>query len=546
MRVDGEPGDPRRDETDGRPADPVAFAPTRLGGPGGGPRRPRIAAVLVVLALVVAVLKPWDGIAPLDAPTTAMASPTPSPSAASQTPARTPEVLTDPALEVLAVTTPRRERGLRLLVQAPATGAEDGASRSLAEQWVRVPDGQPGPTELVSDTPVRLLGITAAPSQAVLDIRVWHDAGADGWRWLETTTLASDRPAADLLLLPPRVGGMALPSWPAGRYRLDLLMGTWIDQLELVLDAPTATNGAVALDPPPLAPGDAVPAVRAEPRVGPYAVAGGALRPLAAGSGPLLDAAAAWLDTADLVARQALPGAMALGVTLPLDATDMRGTIRRLAPEPVIDGPAGRPTVRAAADGTQHPGLEWVRGQSRAWAPGVYALEATWRDGDGSRAATWHIELLPGSAGHPRALLEAARRYATYARGFDDVEPRLIVGRPWRNGMEAGSQAVAMFPLGGELSCGDTRLDEPPAAVGIALPSGAVLVGAEAYRIRQTGGREAAGIRVVPEAAPGLALLAPRDAPRFRPDTYDLWFTVQRDGGERTHEVRVCLGPAAG
>lgn len=504
-----------------------------------------IGLVAVVLAVGAAVVKPWEGGDPAPirpAPSVAAVRPTPAPSDPRPVPLRPPAMVFADTL--LAAAVPRAERGVRVFSDAPgpdADGDDAEAGGSLIETWTPASvGGAVQPVVLTSTTPVRALGITTVAGDTPLAVRVWRDSGVEGWRWLDVPSIASDRPAADLLFAPPRLGGIAIPSWPAGRYRLDLLGGTEIDRIDVELRAPAALAGSSPdLDHSPsrrFGHDDSPRAVEGLPRAGAYVLASGVHRPLSAHPGRLLTEAEAWLDPDRRVARHVLPGAIALGVTLPPDATAISGLVRRLAPDPVFEGPTGR-VVDREGDG---PAIEFVRGGVRAWAPGVYAIEVAWDDGDGRHEATWHIELLPGDAAGSRPLLVAARRYAPEAG-----REALVVGRPRRLGMEAGSEAVVTFPLAGDVGCERSRMDETPVALGIGLPDGARLDGAEALRERTSGGNAAVGLRIVPQAMPGLALIAPRDAERFRPGIYQ--FRLVIDGRGRSDDLvrrlRMCLGP---
>lgn len=534
---------------------PVDFAPARLGGQRRRLDPSIVVGLVIVLGIGAAILKPWDdgesASAPTGAPSAAVAaSPTP-PASPSPLPDATPDAAAAVAEAALEAAVPRRERGVRVLVDGAASAAAgaDAESADLEEAWYPVAEAAipSTPVTVTSATPVRVLGMTASTDRNPLGVRFWRASDDEGWRWLDVPSLASDRPAAELLFAPPRLGGITIPAWPAGRYRLDLLMGTAIERIDLVLEAPPGGGGPLQdLDQAAVLgrfdrEGE-TPALPGRPRFGPYAVASGVHRPLEAEPGPLLDPAAAWLDPGDRVARAVWPGAIALGVTLPEDALDVSGIIRRLAPDPVFDGPTAR-VIAADTDGDSAPAIEFVRGGGRAWAPGVYAIEATWRDGQGARSTAWHIELLPGSATRAAPLLDAARRYAGQAG-----REALIVSRPRRLGMEAGSDAVVSFPLGGEIGCDRSRMDDTPMALGLGLPDDAWLVAAEALRDRSTGGAAAVGLRLVPDALPGLALIAPRDLPRFRAGLYSLRLHVEGLPGEDRGQpvvrtVRICLGP---
>ena len=536
--------DPTDQPTDRRSEQGVDFAPTRI----GDDRRRRIDPVAIVAAVLVlglgaAVLKPWETSAPAGQAnaTVPPASVAPGPATTAPPPAAAPldrpvAAMVAAALEVAPV---RRERGIQLFVDgAPRDApAETPADASLVERWMGTAGGIDTVAAITVDRPVRGLGVTAGPGEAVLDVRVWQDAGAYGWRWLDAAVVDVGRSAAEHVLLPPSVDGTPLAAWPAGRYRLDVLMGGWMDHLEVVLDVP-------ATEPDP--PGRPAPRAPPEPPEPPrtladvsvmqaYAVVDDAVRPLTARPGPLLDQTAAWVDPTGVVARVPPGRVTTLGVALPPSAADVEAAIRHLAPAPTRGDDAEY--ILTAGEGSGASTVGWSRADGRPLTPGVYALDLAWEDDEGAHSAAWHVELRPAGAERPLPLLDAARRYAPFADAL-----QLIVSRPWRLGMEAGSQAVATFDLDATHDCAATRMGEPPVVVGLGVPKGASVVDVTSYRQRPLGGRETIGVRVVRDAVPGLVLVVPRDAGRFRPVTHEFRVTLEQDGAESIYGITICLG----
>ena len=216
----------------------VDFEPVALRPPGRR-RRPDpilIGALGVVLALVVAVVEAvgrryhrrgrqsparadghGDGLVPV--------------------PSVRPLDLTDPRMlrHLLGVLTPHPAWGVRVIAHEPESSSASG----LVEHWLQAiptPDGRISPLVTSSVGTIAALGVTSPPIVTPIDVRAWARGHDDQWHWLDVGTVASDDPAADLLLPPPIVDGVALPAWPVGHYRLDLLMGQVAYQLDLTID----------------------------------------------------------------------------------------------------------------------------------------------------------------------------------------------------------------------------------------------------------------------------------------------------------------------
>jgi hypothetical protein len=95
-----------------------------------------------------------------------------------------------------------------------------------------------------------------------------------------------------------------------------------------------------------------------------------------------------------VVARVFLPRATGLGVMLTAHASIELAVMRRLTPIPLVPTPPARGGISDSQGRT--PFVVFPAPDGRALAPGVYAISASWSDGTGLHAATWHVELRPG------------------------------------------------------------------------------------------------------------------------------------------------------
>lgn len=525
MATDREPRDPHQ---------PVDFVPVRIGGPRRALDPLAIGAAMVAIGLLVAIVKPWGDVPAISAsPAVAAASPG---SVGGSTPPTAVALLTASdstatAVAILAALQPRDDWGVRIVV---ADSADLGRGGALTERWRERSNGEPDRSiRFQVDAPILALGITTPSDQAPLAIRIWRLQGDGTWRWVDARRPESDRPAADLVLLPPREVGARLVSWPSGRYRLDVLLGSTIERLEVSIDTPALP----VLDPDPVAidngEGLAWPGILVS---GPFAVVEGRVEPLDAQ--PLTDPteAASWLDIdggVGVVSSRAVAG---LGVALPPGSTGVSGSIRRLAPSPlagesgVVGGEVG---VRLDAAARPVVAVRFDVPRDLAVASGVYALFARWREGEAAQSTTWVVEVRPPGDGRATSLLNAARRYAIHAGSGT-----LVFSGGGRRQENPALAPVRALPLGESIGCGADIIDETPAVLGFALADGETLIGVEA-RLRAPLGRTlTVPIRLAREVVPGLSLAAPVRGAAFAAGIYR--FELETRSGSR--RVTVCLG----
>lgn len=223
--------------------------PTRI----AGPRRPHstdpllIGVLIVIVALGAAITKPWGGDrGPAVADDVASVAPQPRSSL--------PPPVVDPAdpwtaVGMLAALGGQAEWGVATLLDGPVSTSH---TPIFQEEWRPAIPSRAGPVAaliLRPPTVVRALVVTAPAEDVPLAIRAWARQEDGGWGWLDSRRPTSERPAADLVLLPPLDGGNQLDWWPAGRYRIDFLMGARVDRIDLSIEAPGSDVGTDAVSP---------------------------------------------------------------------------------------------------------------------------------------------------------------------------------------------------------------------------------------------------------------------------------------------------------
>ncbi|CAN5489189.1 hypothetical protein BH20CHL7_BH20CHL7_16460 [soil metagenome] len=347
-----------------------------------------IGVLVVIVGVASAVLKPWgaEPAVPTRDPSFLPGQAEPN-TIDSAVPAGSGDLLpVDPddprsVVAMLAALEFHDAWGVRAVVDGTVGGAFD-------ERWRRaVPTagGPVAPLIIATGSPIRAIGVTAPAGRTPLAVRAWALAPSGDWAWLDARRPASDRPGADLLLLPPRIDGRRLGSWPAGRYRLDLLMGPGVERIDLTIDA-TSGLEVPALGPSPsgadqpASPASPVgPAWPAVVPPGPYAVVAGAVVPLRGEGTHPLTTAAAWLDPSGMTASSWLARTTGLGVLLPPGSERPGGAIRRLSPGPL---PESRSTTLMVRDGIRYdtrneptPYVQFDAPGVAGWAAGTYALD---------------------------------------------------------------------------------------------------------------------------------------------------------------------------
>lgn len=388
----------------------VDFDPVRL-----GPRRRRVDPVVVgvigvVVALAVAVIKPWDQrdeARPAPGPSVAVAVPSigathePTPAASIATAPPVPEAAIPPSwADVASAVTTRDAWGVRAItidqrLYKPSTGSQyhelwSAATRSAAVETATV--GR-------SSDPISILGFTSPRAEQPRDVRIWRVHRDDQVEWIDAVPVgAQPAEATGLFLRPPTERGTLTP-WDPGRYLVDILVAHGIHRLSVIV--PDTSGIVPPLDvwaPDPLTTVDAGASDPSDIAVGMFATVDGVGVALPARQTHPLDDDAAWLDLNDgendVVATAYEPRASGLGVMLTSHASVSSAVITRLAPEGRFSAPEATGGLSAIRGRT--PYVLFAAPDGVAWAPGVYAITVAWSDAAGAHEGTWHVELRPG------------------------------------------------------------------------------------------------------------------------------------------------------
>lgn len=540
----------------------VEFEPVKL-----GPRHRRfdpviLGALLVVVAVGAAVLKPWDrGTGSGSGAGPGVVESGPSGSRAEPTVTLAPvlpriQAVTAALASVDNVRAALRRHdawGIRAIVAEPSPSAAPVTDQRFAEIWDELPSG-PGEAPTVdvepNDRTVVAVGLTFPAAHTPLDVRIWliHSSGLE---WIDAKALDASPVGGAFLYRITNPDG-SVRNWRAGRYRVDVLVDGAIRRFGFTLPnrfeiVPTDP----ALPPLPADPVDpAISDVSGLP-IGPFVTARGASIPLAGMPGPALSEAEAWLDVdpgtrrapRSWVATTFQPAATGLGVMLPPGSVVRASSIRRLAPEPLT----GEPQLAVDVFDPGHPNwLVLYRAPGGGpWSAGTYGLSIAWTDSAGAHDLTWHFELRPGPLLETPPILAAARAFARYAGGSG-----VVVGTA--EPLEGGPRSVAIrllhpqpagaagFPARDLVRCDGIRVDGLAGVVGIALPVDASPSKVTARVLYEFSRSEEQAILTASGDVPGLMLVAPAsdsaltstvyrlrigDDPRLPGTTVCLWTT---------------------
>ncbi len=363
-----------------------------------------VGVVVVAVALVAAIAKPWDQVAPAPDPIASPAAlvvpdltPAPTPHASSGSPdwiTVTDAALHHDAWGVIAVLIARRDSS-GVPVSPPPT--------RYIERWTPTATDPSGADVAYldrEDAPIAALGVTMPDQVQAKSVRIWRMHANDEWEWVYAAridNLATNR--APLLVRMPLLDGERTVPWDAGRYRVDVLTTSGIHRISVLV--PNQFGNVPRPDEWAATAPDVVPAAASNPsqiRVGLFATVDGAAVPLAARQSPPLGEAQAWGDEVfadgSIVATTYLPRATGLGVMLTSHAAVSDASIRRLAPDPLPDPPAAAGGISDAHGRT--PFIVFAAPGGGVWAPGVYAVTVDWKDAAGAHHATWHVDLRPG------------------------------------------------------------------------------------------------------------------------------------------------------
>jgi hypothetical protein len=546
----------------GREPTGASFEPERL-----RPARRRLdpavlAAGIVVVAIVVAVLKPWA--APMDQAATPLGtsgagasvavvtSPTPSPepepsdqvtlgaagAAAVEPERRRPPITWADAAPVLRG---HDAWGVRAVVRDPEPDARsdpatDPPGSGLVERWAAPDTPSPGDDVAVLPTggrQVLAVGVTFPPDQMPLDARIWRARGDDrGWEWLDARPLDPTPSLGAMLFAPPRTVDGYLPAWPAGRYRIDLLVGGSVRSIHADLPPGVAARppviDALRSGTEPLV--SAFASVTSGIDGGLFATVDGRGVPIAGAGIAVSDPGAAWIQGVPSVFE---PRATGLGVMFPVGASSPNATLRRLVPDGNFEEPRRAPGIRFD-DAGRWPYMLFRAPGGGAWPAGVYGVEAGWTDAAGTHRASYAVELRPGRQATPPPALAAARALANRA-GSDGV---LGIPRWPVDGLRRA------FVEGVDLTCGARGsmlpTGEQPALLAIGHPVGVDVSTARLELLLDGGRTRSMPVLIARDVVPGLSLLAPASGQAFPTGVHRL----DVGDGADARTTRVCIGVA--
>ncbi len=235
----------------GREPTSAAFEPTVLAPRGGRPDPAWLVAGIILVALGLAVAKPWDGGAVGPRDSEASGSPAPQQDVAAHTTpiARPPSTgrgatIATPITWARAASAvrPHDRWGVRVVVPASPTADLDDHALAVVERWSPAADaiwrdGEEPRDALIlaSEQRVLALAVTNPSDDLLMYVQVWRAVAADTWVALEPMPL-EPRPMTGVFLLgPPVVDSVQPPAWQTGLYRLELLTTTGIQYLDLAL-----------------------------------------------------------------------------------------------------------------------------------------------------------------------------------------------------------------------------------------------------------------------------------------------------------------------
>jgi hypothetical protein len=490
----------------------VDFEPVRLR------RRDRridpiaVGLVVVLIALAVAVLKPWgDGSAGVAATPSPVGfdSPTPMPSRVAPAATLSGDLAPPTWANFAPVIVRRQAWGVRTIVLDAGTEVPDSASSPYEERWFSAGSDVGPSASLIADpggAAIVALGVTFPPAETPLGVRVWLRHEGE-FEWIDARPV-DEVPGrgAYLFLRRDEAQPTSIRSWEPGHYRVDVLVGDGIRRIEVDV----VGRSGVVPDPAPWA---RVLALNVDPvvsdmaalPVGLFAQADGATVLLASEAGPALDETGAWLDldrratdeaTRSFVARTYQPRATWLGAVLPPSSEILSARLQRLAPFDIPSRTVGG-TMTETGDTVSF--VAFAPSGGGTWRPGVYALSVDWLDaGEGAHRSTWHAELRPGRVEVEPILLSATRAWARHAgsRGILMATPETW---SFHEGFD-GSSAIG---------CGKAGVRGRPTVIGFVGPEEAVLAPVTSTMLFPFADAGPLPVLTASGAVPGLSLAAP-------------------------------------
>jgi hypothetical protein len=370
-------------------------------------------------ALVVAVVKPWDGGIVVQAP----ATPRPLPSSVADGSRGSPAASTGrPAPAALAVAYDAASLGsvapppawevwaTGQVSRSPFAGPADPPSPAAPDSGAPAPTGHLGGpvADLGPADRVTALALNRPIGFEFGAVRLWRFPGEGQPERIELAELAPPWPVAHVRVFgispPGTPSGTVLP-WRPGLYRLDLLVEP-VDRIRMVMlivrdtDAEMARGGADRAE-------DGEGALESELLLRlPAAATLWAFGPILTGWARASEAgdcrvADMWLarKDGDPCRPQPIGGPSAIGVNLPEDDPVVSIGLTEIDPLP------GALALRARMAVEGRPGLALVEAPAGGFADGIYRLDVRLADGHG---LAWYVEIGPESR---RWMLMAGRRW---------------------------------------------------------------------------------------------------------------------------------------
>jgi hypothetical protein len=491
-----------READDELQVDPVPLGRRRSFGP---------AALVVgvsVAFIALAVLKPWDAGPAAVPPESALATDQP---VAAAIPGVGGDPFANPATpaDLIARSSIREAWGVRaIVVPANLHPAGDGTGLGLSERWQAIDVGSDAAldfanagTAVEAGDDVVALGVTTPNDALPLDIRFWRiEAGDTVQRILPRPV--PGREAGSWLWLPDPREATVRGTWPAGTYRIDVLLGSRI--VRLVTIVPTgvpALPRSVAAVAEPI---NLVDQLRSFAE-GPFFFTPQVAIPIDVAPHDPLDERTAWLGPASgqlesaALGRVTVDRVTALGLLLKPGERFVSADLERVVP--VADKPDVQTSLLPPiprSDGEHATAVFFENGDLRPLESGLYHLTETVLQATGDdETKTWNLEIVPSAAPPlPGVPLVRMARWVTLMADLDRLAGEPLVserdsGLPDGDGTCGGSARVApgdeffglIEPPG--FNTGSVRLFVPDAPGAIDVP-----------------------IRIAPNVVDGLTLVA--------------------------------------
>ncbi len=263
-----------------------------------------IGAVVVVIAIVIAIAKPWESATP--PPEASQAAITSAGPPASPTSAPGPTQAGPDLIAVTQAVTQHDAWGVTaVLGHGPGAAGAASATPRYTELWTpTAKDASGADTADVNrgGAEIAALGITVPDGVQPRAVRFWRLHQSNEFEWINAARIDNQALThAPLLVRMPLLDGVDSVPWEAGQYRVDVLTGDVIHRITVVI---AKQFGDVAPDDWPVAAPDTVAPTASDPsgiRIGLFATVDG--------------------DAVSIPARQSKPlGEVATGATWPSSA----------------------------------------------------------------------------------------------------------------------------------------------------------------------------------------------------------------------------------